>query len=185
MYRTRSQPDEGRRPSRPDFVPGQVLIRLEDDAVANVPDLTVSTLDLKSVRMPEGIEAPMASLRRKRQIKDVEPVFSRTRTSALATQAATRAMPKAASFAAAFAASIRDSESESLRGINVLQLAKNADTAQVARDLSRTPGIAYAHQVPARWPASRQRLDRIPLSTGNGACVRSGGSTSSDRMRVP
>lgn len=154
MYRTRSQPDEGRRPSRPDFVPGQVIIRLEDDAVESVPDLTVSTLDLKSVRMPEGIEAPMAALRRKQQIKDVEPVFARTRTSALAGQRATRAMPRAASFAAAFAASIRDSESESLRGINVLQLAKNADTAQVARDLSRTPGIAYAHRVPARWPAA-------------------------------
>jgi subtilisin family serine protease len=156
VYRTPSQRGRQRsdRPKRPDYVPGQIVIRLEEDAVANVADVSVSTTRLESVRMPDAIEAPLAALRRKQQIHDVEPVFARTRTSArLTAERAPRAMPRAASFAAAFAASVRDSESERLRGINVLTLAKSADTAQVARELSQTPGIAYAHQVPARWPA--------------------------------
>jgi subtilisin family serine protease len=72
-------------------------------------------------------------------------------------------MPSSAAVAQVFAASVRQSESEQLRGIVVLRISKNADPQALAKDLQAADGIEYAHAVPARWPAAR--TSRAP-STG-------------------
>ncbi|HEX4900743.1 MAG TPA: S8 family serine peptidase, partial [Pyrinomonadaceae bacterium] len=59
--------------------------------------------------------------------------------------------------AAAFAVSVRDSENEDLRGINMLQLARSTDLKKVEKELAATPGIEYVHRVPRRWITARPR----------------------------
>jgi len=67
------------------------------------------------------------------------------------------------SIAASFAMSVRDSENEDLRGINMLRLSRSANLAQVEKELSATPGIEYVHRLPRRWMTSRP-LPHDPLA---------------------
>jgi subtilisin family serine protease len=137
-------------------VPGQIIVRVKDDTVANVPDLgTLSVATVRNLQMPESIHAPLDMLRRRRQIRDVEPIFSRRRMSAHAAAAqATVRVSRTESFAMAFAQSIRESESEQLRGITLIHLTKTADAEKVVKELNAASGIEYAHRVPARWLAA-------------------------------
>lgn len=132
-------------PKRPDFVPGLLMVRIKDDVVAQVPSVRAATFaEVRSFRLPESVADPLQDLRRKRQIKEVIPVFGQTEKRSLFAKAA-------ASTAATFAFSVRHSENEDLRGINLLKVSENVDLAALEKDLNATPGIVYAHRVPARW----------------------------------
>ena len=145
-----------RRKPYPEYVPAQVVIRIKEDTVANVPEVgALSVAAVRDLRMPQSIDAPLAMLQVRRQVRDVEPVFSRKRTSARAEAArAPVHVTRAGSFALAFAQSVRDLESEQLRGINVIHLARTADADAIVKELRAAPGVEYAHRVPARWPSA-------------------------------
>lgn len=136
-----THPKEERR----DFLPGTIVVRIKEDVVNNVPDVARARVaDVPSFRLPERAESPFESLRENGLLREVVPVFSR--------MTGGRPLGVApASAAASFALSIRDSEDEDLKGLNVLRLAKHADLKKIEKDLSNTPGIEYAHRVPARW----------------------------------
>ena len=60
--------------------------------------------------------------------------------------------------------SVRDSENEDLRGINMLRLSRSANLPKIEKELARTPGIEYVHRVPRRWMTVASRpLPRDPL----------------------
>lgn len=141
----------------PAFVPGLLVARIKEDLVANVPDLRrIAATAARAIHLPESIEKPLQSLRAKNLIQEVVPVF--------AGGAARR--PSPARFSAlAFARSVRESENEDLRGINILRLSTKADLAKIAKQLSGVRGLEYVHRVPARWlaHATPQETSADPL----------------------
>ncbi len=132
---------------RPDFVPGLLVVRVEEDVVSGLPDIrSASRAALKRLSLPEKVNRPFRTLQRGRTLLEACPVFAKTTRGA--------PVPRArASLPAAFAASVRDSENEDLRGITLLRLSKRANLAQVEKELAGSPGVAYVHRVPARWAA--------------------------------
>ena len=144
---------------RPDYVPGVVVCRVAEDTVANVVDMDATPrASVRAARMPEAIYRPLQRLITSRQIQDAEPLFSRRPEHHERPTMRSLDLPSSAAVAQVFAASVRDSESEQLRGLVVLRVAKNADPQALAKDLQAADGIDYAHAVPARWPqAGRTR----------------------------
>ena len=160
-------------PERPDFLPALLVVKVKADVVEGVPDLATTTIAAaRSLRLPDTVEAPIASLRRRGLIEQVVPVFA---TAPLATPAFTKAKARGVAAgtafavddkavsnqalldiripAVAFARSVREVADEDLRGINLLRVSAKADITQVLKDLKTSRGIEYCHRVPARWPA--------------------------------
>lgn len=131
--------------SRKDHLPGTLVVKCKEDLVANIPNIARATVaSLAAMRLPEAAESPFEFLRGQDLLREVIPVFSQL--------TAGRALAVAPnSPAAAFALSVQDSENEDLRGINVVRVARSADLKKIEKDLNNTPGIEYAHRVPARW----------------------------------
>lgn len=129
------------------FVPGLLVVRIKEDVVANVPDLrTATAAAIRAFRLPTAIEEPLQHLERRKLMRHVIPVFARTKGDAL--------RPTAAHLCTtAFAVSVRESENEDLRGINLLRLSPKVDLAKTEKELSDVRGIEYVHRVPARWLA--------------------------------
>ncbi|MEK7831004.1 MAG: S8 family serine peptidase, partial [Acidobacteriota bacterium] len=139
-----TQPKEDRR----DYLPGTLVVRCKEDVVKNVPDIGTSEMaSVSSFRLPEAVESPFDFLRENGLLREVIPVFSQMTSGRSLGVAPTSA-------AASFALSVRDSENEDLRGLNVLRLAKHTDLKKIEKDLNNTPGIEYVHRVPARWMAA-------------------------------
>src|SRR5258708_6303552 len=91
---------------RPDFVPGLLMVRIKEDVVAGVPSVrAASPAAVHAFRLPEAVADPLQDLRRRRQIKEVVPVFGQTEKRSLLAKAA-------GSTAATFAFSVRHSENE-------------------------------------------------------------------------
>jgi len=150
---------------RPDYVPGVVVCRVAEDTVANVADMDAAPrADVRAGRMPETLYRPLQRLITSRKIRDADPGFSRPASKG--TKRITMrsvGLPASAAVAQVFAASVRQSESEQLRGIVVLRVSMNADPQALAKDLQAAPGIEYAHAVPARWPAANPATGPDPL----------------------
>lgn len=127
------------------YVPGLLQIKIKEDVIQGLPDLSGATpATIRALKLPTKAEEPFAALRKKKAIKEVMPVFSR----------ATRGRPLSVaptSVAAAFTTSVRDSENEDLRGINMLRLSSGTSLDQIERELQKTAGVEYVHRIPARW----------------------------------
>ena len=105
--------------------------------------------------MPEAVDEPFRALRQNRAIQEVIPLFA----------LAVRELPKgagAAAVAARLTASVQYSESDDLKGINLLEISKSADAAAVAKQLEKSPGVEYAELVPARWAAGARGARKRP-----------------------
>lgn len=135
-------------PSHPDYVPDLLQIKIKADVIDELPDLRgASPATIRALKLPTKVEGPFAALRKKKAIKAVMPVFSRT----------TRGRPHAVaptSVAAAFTTSVRDSENEDLRGINMLRLSSGTNLNQIEKELRKTAGVEYVHRIPARWASA-------------------------------
>lgn len=135
---------------RPAFVPGLLVVRIKEDVVANVPDIRrIAATAARAFRLPESIEKPLKSLQAKKVIREVVPVFVKA--------AAPRPSPARLSVIA-FTRSVRESENEDLRGINLLRLSPKTDLSKIEKQLSGVRGIEYIHRVPARWLAEARPL---------------------------
>lgn len=147
---------EKKTAERPEFVPGMLMVRIKEDVVAQVPSVrAASVAAIRSFQLPEAVQDPLRELRRKKQIKEVVPVFGASGMQSLRAKAA-------GSTAATFAFSVRHSENEDLRGINLLKLSSGVDLAAMEKELNNTRGIEYAHRVPARWLLARKTAAAAP-----------------------
>jgi len=135
-------------PTPPAYVPNLLQIKVKEDVANELPDINVhNAASVKKLSLPSGADEPFAELRKKKSIQKVMPLFS----------SATRGRPLSTaptSVAAAVLTSVRDSENEDLRGINMIQLSKNADISKIEKDLEANSAIEYVHRVPARWAAT-------------------------------
>ncbi|MEN3333297.1 MAG: hypothetical protein V7641_2662 [Blastocatellia bacterium] len=151
----RLKPHEHAVASRPQYVPGLLVVKCKEDIVANLPDIhSAHVAAIRTLALPLSVQSPFQNLEDRGLIKEVVPVFSRLTSGRSLSIAPT-------SVAASFATSIRDAEDDDLRGINVLRLSRYANLRQVEKDLANTPGIEYVHRVPVRWMATAKPL-RIP-----------------------
>lgn len=130
---------------RPTFVPGLLVVRIKEDVVANVPEVRrITAATARALRLPEAIEQPLQILQSRNVIREVVPIFAK----------ALSLRPSPAHLSAmSFTRSVRESENEDLRGINLLRLSANADLSKIEKQLSGVRGIEYVHRVPARWLA--------------------------------
>jgi subtilisin family serine protease len=162
-YLTRRDKLQELTPERPDYVPGLLQVKIKDDVTEEVPDIKAMTArSIKGLQLPQQVDEPFKQLRQQKAIKQVTPVFSRS----------TEGEPLSRgvrSLAAAFATSIRDSETEALRGINLLELSKSTDLEKVEKDLKSNPGVEYVHRIPARWAAAKKK----PSSQAQAAALSS------------
>lgn len=134
-------------PKRPDFIPGELVVKFKEDVVSGVPNIgTMSVAAMRALKLPQKIEEPFQAMRRRRVLKEVVPVFMRS--GAVVPGAGGGVSP-----AATIAVSLREAESEDLKGITLLRFSKSASISQIERDLRETGGIEYQHRVPARWAA--------------------------------
>ena len=144
--------------SREQYVPGLLVVRCKEDVVANVPEVhAASVASLRALSLPQAIENPFENLAQRNLLREVMPIFSRATRGRSLSVAPT-------SVAASFAMSVRDSENEDLRGINMLRVSRSANIKQIARDLAATPGIEYVHRVPRRWMTAPRPLPNDPLA---------------------
>src|SRR4051812_304481 len=119
---------------RPDYVPGLLMVRIKEDVVADVPSVRAASIaSVRAFRLPPAVRDPLQILRQKGQIKKIIPIFGDTGMHALRAKAA-------ASTAATLAFSVRHSENEDLRGINLLKVTDTVDLAAMEKELNKTPG---------------------------------------------
>lgn len=138
-------------PPRPYYIAGRVIVRVREDVSSQAPDLATARPEtVKALTLPEQVEEPFRGLRQQRTIKEVVPIFARPTALLPQTQGA-------AAVAVPLVASVQYSESDDLRGINLLEIAKSADVEKVASELRRSPGIEYAEPVPARWATASRK----------------------------
>ena len=132
----------------PEYVPNLLQIKVKEDVANELPDVNIQhAASVKKLSLPSRADEPFAELRKKKSIQQIMPLFSSvTKGKPLSTA------PK--SVAAAVLTSIRDSENEDLRGINMIQLSKNADISKIEKDLEANDAIEYVHRIPARWTAT-------------------------------
>jgi subtilisin family serine protease len=158
---TREEASDYLIPEYSDYVPDLLLVKIEEDVTANVPDITTaSAASMEKLTLPSQVEEPFKALRQKKAFKDIVPVFAHSID-------ATGLPAPYTSLAAAFTTSVRDTEADDLRGFNLLRVSKSADTAVIEKNLNKTKGIEYAHRVPARWLAVRKSTAKKPaMATG-------------------
>lgn len=125
------------------------MVKCKDDVVTNVPDLQAAHVSaVRALKLPQSVEGPFEYLRQQHVLREVRPVFSRLTHGRSFSIAPT-------SVAASFATSIRDSENEDLRGLNMVRVDRSADLLKIEKDLQATPGIEYVHRVPRRWMSAQ------------------------------
>ncbi len=130
-----------------------LMVKCKEDVVSNVPDIQAAHVaSVRTMRLPESVESPFDDLIKRDLLREVIPFFSRLTRGRSLSIAPT-------SVAASFATSVRDSENEDLRGLNMLRLARSADLNKVEKDLRSAPGIEYVHRVPRRWMSIAQPND--------------------------
>ena len=144
MMMARKQSGKGGT-KRPAFVPGLLVVRIKEDVVANVPEIRrITATTARALHLPEAIEKPLQILHSRNVIREVVPIFAKELS----------LRPSGAHLSAmSFTRSVRDSENEDLRGINLLRLSPKADLSKIEKQLSGVKGIEYVHRVPARWLA--------------------------------
>lgn len=144
MVMARKQSGKGAT-KRPAFVPGLLVVKIKEDVVANVPEVRrITATTARTLHLPEAIEKPLQILQSRNVIREVVPIFAK----------ALSLRPSPAHLSAmSFTRSVRESENEDLRGINLLRLSPKADLSKIEKQLSGLKGIEYVHRVPARWLA--------------------------------
>jgi subtilisin family serine protease len=133
---TFTKPEEARG-----HVPGRVLVRFESAAIAKaaaVPAHSSSQAKLES--LPASVGEPLDFLRREAGLRSIEPVFA---------EAEENPEPAARDRLATIA-SVRDVDDVGA-GVAVLDLPDENITDSLLKEISASPAVEAAEQLPARW----------------------------------
>jgi subtilisin family serine protease len=131
-------------PDAPDFVDGEIILRVRDEAVRPYVG-SRQALERGVVRLPELISAPLEYLRVAGGAHSVEPVFSRRSQQRERYAASSRQRHHLA-----VAASVVDAP-EGLGGVNVVKLPQTRVTPELLRRLRSSKAIEYVEPAPTRW----------------------------------
>src|SRR5688572_19708970 len=100
---------------RLEYLPGLLIVRIKEAVVEHIPTgYRASVASARRLKLPTAIEALFKALARTRQLRQALPLFSKVKGDVV------RGAKGALLTQAAFTASVRESENEDLRGINLL-----------------------------------------------------------------
>ena len=135
-----------RSATRYDYMPGQLIVRVKQDAVAPHLSGAVTMSAASANRLPDTVVEPLSFLRANAGLKSVTPMFSRRR------KAVMRAKTSAANRAKlAVMSSFAHSESEDLAGVTLVELSADDLTPGLLKRLSAGKTLELVERVPARW----------------------------------
>ena len=142
---TTDEPTFGAPDNAPDFVAGQVIVRVHEHAlrpyIGDLYRFEQAALD----DLPDSVTAPLDYLASEAGARIVEPVFSE-RAAELAHVRGSRQLRHRL----AVAASVADAP-EGLGGVNVVELPQKNITPELLKRLRGSRAIAYAEPAPTRW----------------------------------
>lgn len=144
------------RPRKPhlEFIPGQVICRVEEPVVRPHVDRGMPLVSSEAKLLPDAITEPLDYLRTNAGLKSVRPIFSERRTQVLRAAGSARTKQKLAVLS-----SVADTESDELAGINVLTLDPKKTNRSLLRHVGAAKGIELIEPMPARWLAGMPAPD--------------------------
>lgn len=132
---------------RPEYVPGQVILRVKDDAVwGHVAGGAMVMTSATAETLPPAVAEPLDYLRRNAGLKTVDPLFSTGRTRLARANVTAPELDRLAVIS-----SVSNSQSEQLAGINVLTLPKKNVTSDLLKKVGSARVVDYVEPMPTRW----------------------------------
>ncbi len=141
----------GRIVPRPDYLPGQIILRVREAAVR--ASFSVARPSLRSAEasdVPREVSDALDALRRNAGLKDVRPIFARRRTELAGLSAAPGVRHR---MAVRF--SVADTEEADLAGIVMARLDERKLSPSLLRQLGDSKVFEYVERMPARWLAEQ------------------------------
>jgi subtilisin family serine protease len=136
-----------------DFLPGQIVLRVNDAAVR--PVLGPEGTTIASARqLPDSVTGPLDFLRLEAGAQGVRPVLvadPELRTLSRMTTPSGRAFPMRERQRLAIVSSVADAPTDDLAGLAVVELPAAEISSQLLKRIAASPAIEFAEPVPARW----------------------------------
>ncbi len=140
-----------------DYEPGQIIVRVKPDSV--VPQLGADLgLTRKAFsRLPENVSKPFDYLRTQYGLKDVYPLYTKTRPK----RSTLKGLTAAEEHRHGLVSSILPGSTahETLGGYTLLHVNDKKITPALLRRLEKSPAIELAERVPARWAFKVDKFD--------------------------
>jgi len=164
MPKNAQQPDgvtrrrQGRATHTPEFVPGKLIVRFREEALA--PARAVVERGLRTVRrmrdlasaLPEQVSAPLEMLKRQCGVKRIDPLLAPPPRAASAA-----GMTRMTRGVLSLAASVEGSPRERLAGYNVIELEEKHVSAETLRRIQASRAVQFVERVPNRWVSARRK----------------------------
>lgn len=136
----------------PEFLPGQLIVRVHPDAVRpHLPAPTTALTREDAQLLPDSVSRPLDYLQEHAGLRQVEALFS-PRGEEVASGLPTRAERNRL----AVLSSVANSPSEQLEGFAVISLPERRRTPELMRKLQAAKAVDLVEQMPARWLLAAQ-----------------------------
>jgi subtilisin family serine protease len=154
----------GHETHTPEFVPGKLIVRFRDDALAPARALlargargvhalrSLRTMRDLAAALPEQVSAPLEMLKRQCGVKRIDPLLApppHARTTTRMTRMTRGVM--------SLAASVECSPREHLAGYNVIELEAAEVSAETLQRIQASRAVRFVERVPNRWVSARRK----------------------------
>jgi len=150
----------GRETHTPEYVPGKLIVRFREDALA--PARAAVARGLRAVRtmrdlagaLPEQVAAPLEMLKRRCGLRRIDPLLAPP----------PRAMPGARLMRGLFglAASVESAPRAELAGYNVIELEEAHVSADTLKRIEASRAVKFVERVPNRWVSAKKKAAADP-----------------------
>jgi subtilisin family serine protease len=153
----------GRETHTPEYVPGKLIVRFREDALA--PARAAVARGLRTVRsmrtmrdlagaLPEQVAAPLEMLKRRCGLRRIDPLLAPPPHAALGTRL-TRGL-------FGLAASVESAPRARLAGYNVIELEEAHVSADTLKRIQASRAVTFVERVPNRWVSARKKAIADP-----------------------
>ena len=153
---TRSR--QGRATRTPEFVPGKLIVRFREDALAPARAVlargarAISAVRDLAAALPEQVSGPLEMLKRQCGVKRIDPLLAPPPRAASAA-----GMTRMTRGVLSLAASVDASPRERLAGYNVIELEEKQVSAETLKRIQASRAVQFAERVPNRWVSARRK----------------------------
>lgn len=148
----------GRETHTPEFVPGKLIVRFREDALA--PARAAVARGMRAVRairtmrdlagaLPEQVAAPLEMLKRRCGLRRIDPLLAPPPRAVLGT-GLTRGM-------LGLAASVESAPRAGLTGYNVIELEEAHVSADTLQRIQASRAVKFVERVPNRWVSAKKK----------------------------
>jgi subtilisin family serine protease len=148
----------GRETHTPEYVPGKLIVRFREDALAPARAAVARGLraigSLRTMKdlagaLPEQVAAPLAMLKRRCGLRRIDPLLSPAPRAPLGTRM-TRGL-------LGLAASVEHAPRAHLAGYNVIELEQDQVSADTLKRIQASRAVEFIERVPNRWVSAKKR----------------------------